>query len=1093
MNDNKPLNTTLQWQPIQQEFMRRLLDFRDRQGELIQILKIVEQSGLVTGMHEDLNAEGKVAQEEIDPFTFIVNFNPKITDQKRTELWQFIKERWNLKSNVPSHLVCLHRPNNQKSWTLNLKYKKNGADIPPLWDLFENVLDHGIEGLDTKTFDRCLEIKHFGIVNLTMGLHWIAPTSYPCCDDENLGRAKSLGIQKDPQCASSYKVWVEGLKAKGVTNFLQFSENVSRKGPRNHFFIRTKKHFFDSGRAAVGWSDFDLSQVGDKEQTLIKLHKHYGYTDKTKTNEVEKYLSIEKGDVVILVVDKDHTNEFRIGVAATPRFYDEGVKAIDRPNYIDLEFPWDGDVTVRNKADFSLDLKNVINRRGGTLGSLEKFSNEVESYIQTLNDNPLQWQPIHLELAQRLRGYRDQQGELIQMLKDMEQAGLLITKYKDQDEDRNVLDLNEIDPFTFIGNFNRDITANKKTELWEFIKKKWNLEAEAPTDFTAIPILNNQSSWFFGYKYKRTGADIPLLWELFENVLDHGFAGLDVELFDRCLNIKQVGISNLTMGLFWVDPQDFLACDKKNLDRAKSLGVTTKPDSGSSYKIWVEALQAKGVTNFVKFSGDAYIGGVNPLSLASPFDAFFTLDNYDYFLDSFKEVIEAAQDEVSNVLDYSTTSYRKKGAEHRLRLNIGMRAAFSLLSRSAGNVIQCSLPKGHPLTEERKTYVFKSQPEGTQRVLAEFAVEDFIKHRDEIWDTILETIKSTASIFENFSSSPYNNSHNQTLLDLFLKEDSREQILREGLLANEEDMIEPDEVEKVPSKPFTKKDALKDLFMDEKQLDTIIRQLDRKKNIILEGAPGVGKTFVAKRIAMLYQGNTRNDTIDSVQFHQSYAYEDFIQGLRPNIETGGFTIQNGTFYNLAKRAQADKDNPYFLIIDEINRGNLSKIFGELMMLIESDKRGRKHSLTLTYSNNGSEAFHVPKNLYLIGTMNTADKSLAVVDFALRRRFAFIKLLPGFNSPAYKTFLQEKNVSVELIDKIKAGMAKVNEEITNEDLALGSGYEIGHSFFTPVKELADGAEKDWYEDIVEYEIKPLLHEYFVDHPEKAKQLIKGLKH
>ncbi len=287
---------------------------------------------------------------------------------------------------------------------------------------------------------------------------------------------------------------------------------------------------------------------------------------------------------------------------------------------------------------------------------------------------------------------------------------------------------------------------------------------------------------------------------------------------------------------------------------------------------------------------------------------------------------------------------------------------------------------------------------------------------------------------------------------------------------------------------YTKEDALRDLFMDETKLDLISRQLKRKKNIILEGAPGVGKTFVAKRLAYLQQANTKESTIETVQFHQSYAYEDFIQGLRPNIKDGGFKVQNGIFHRLTRKAIENPEEDHFLIIDEINRGNLSKIFGELMMLIESDKRGAKHSLKLTYSDENSAEFYVPENLYLIGTMNTADKSLAVVDFALRRRFAFIRLTAGFASPTFTSYLTDSGVSTNLVNKIKASVEQVNQEICKEDLALGAGYELGHSFFTPAKQLDSSTEQEWYRDVIEFEIAPLLNEYFVDQPEKAKQLI-----
>lgn len=181
--------------------------------------------------------------------------------------------------------------------------------------------------------------------------------------------------------------------------------------------------------------------------------------------------------------------------------------------------------------------------------------------------------------------------------------------------------------------------------------------------------------------------------------------------------------------------------------------------------------------------------------------------------------------------------------------------------------------------------------------------------------------------------------------------------------------------------PYTKEDFLSEVFMPEEEYDKLSGILRIKKNIILQGAPGVGKTFVAKRIAFSMMGVKDVERVMMVQFHQSYSYEDFIMGFRPS--TDGFELKRGAFYNFCKKAEIDGDNDYFFIIDEINRGNLSKIFGELFMLIENDKRGV--SLQLLYSD---EKFSVPKNIYIIGMMNTADRSLAMLDYALRRRFVF---------------------------------------------------------------------------------------------------------
>ncbi len=281
---------------------------------------------------------------------------------------------------------------------------------------------------------------------------------------------------------------------------------------------------------------------------------------------------------------------------------------------------------------------------------------------------------------------------------------------------------------------------------------------------------------------------------------------------------------------------------------------------------------------------------------------------------------------------------------------------------------------------------------------------------------------------------------------------------------------------------YSKEDFLNEVFIDEKKYSIIINLLRRKKNIILQGAPGVGKTFMVKRLAYSMIGKKTDNNIEMVQFHQSYCYEDFIQGIKPR-EDGGFTIKNGVFYDFCKKAEDDLYNDYFFIIDEINRGNISKIFGELMMLLESDKRGPENKISLLYT---EEDFSIPENLYLIGTMNTADRSLAILDYALRRRFSFISLEPAFGDNKFKKYLLEKGMAKETAARIVNKMQILNEEI-EKDINLGKGFRIGHSYFCNYQD-----SENWYEEIIDYDIGPLLEEYWFDDENKAKQHIDFLR-
>lgn len=275
-------------------------------------------------------------------------------------------------------------------------------------------------------------------------------------------------------------------------------------------------------------------------------------------------------------------------------------------------------------------------------------------------------------------------------------------------------------------------------------------------------------------------------------------------------------------------------------------------------------------------------------------------------------------------------------------------------------------------------------------------------------------------------------------------------------------------------------------FISEADFQKTVSLLKRKKNIILQGAPGVGKTFIARKLAYEIMKEERDANIEMVQFHQSYSYEDFIQGLRPT-QKGGFDLKDGIFYSFCQRAFAHPGKKFFFIIDEINRGNLSKIFGELLMLIESDKRGEKFALKLTYSEDDDDRFFVPENVYIIGTMNTADRSLAIVDYALRRRFAFIPLKPDFGSN-FNNFLVSKGVTLKLVNHICTSVSKVNSRI-KEDTNLGEGFQIGHSYFCNFQNGED--ETIWWNEILDFEIKPLLEEIWFDEIEKVTDTIKQL--
>ena len=242
----------------------------------------------------------------------------------------------------------------------------------------------------------------------------------------------------------------------------------------------------------------------------------------------------------------------------------------------------------------------------------------------------------------------------------------------------------------------------------------------------------------------------------------------------------------------------------------------------------------------------------------------------------------------------------------------------------------------------------------------------------------------------------------------------------------------------------------------------------------MQGAPGVGKTFMAKRLAYSIMGEKNNDHIEMVQFHQNYSYQDFVMGYKPSGD--GFELKNGIFYQFCIKAANNPEQDYFFIIDEINRGNMSKIFGELLMLIEKDYRGSKNKITLAYN---QKAFYVPENLYIIGMMNTADRSLAMIDYALRRRFSFVEVEPGFSSAGFLKYKQ--SLSDETFDALIEKIKELNNEIST-DSSLGKGFCIGHSYFCN----QENCSESWLKSVVLYDILPMLQEYWFDETEKIKK-------
>jgi 5-methylcytosine-specific restriction protein B len=330
-------------------------------------------------------------------------------------------------------------------------------------------------------------------------------------------------------------------------------------------------------------------------------------------------------------------------------------------------------------------------------------------------------------------------------------------------------------------------------------------------------------------------------------------------------------------------------------------------------------------------------------------------------------------------------------------------------------------------------------------------------------------------------SEPFRNSQG-SLFKLSKEEFEAIRSLMDEANLNEEEEIESNE-------GYTRAQALQDLFIDESTFNKMLGTINHKKNIIIQGPPGVGKTFVAQRLAFALLGEKARSQVEMVQFHQSYSYEDFIQGFRPT-EEGKFERKNGVFFEFCREAMRRRDRKFVFIIDEINRGNLGKIFGELLMLLEADKRNSEYAVPLTYSASREEKFYIPDNVHIIGMMNTADRSLSLVDYALRRRFSFFDLKPAFSTEKFRKYLKERGASDNLISRITDRISKLNELIAQDTKNLGPGFAIGHSYFCPNSKETILDDK-WFRDVIDLEIAALLREYWFDDEKKVEDELERL--
>lgn len=709
------------------------------------------------------------------------------------------------------------------------------------------------------------------------------------------------------------------------------------------------------------------------------------------------------------------------------------------------------------------------------------------------------WISFYKELSDKLLTYRDRRDDLINKLATVyESIGMSLPKLE-ADE------LQDIDPFTVSGLFNKGITDTNRQKIIASIAEVFDIGADQPTDFEGIPVLNNLNATFYAFANddRRGENDIDNLWHVFEAEL--ALAADDneenrkafVEAFDTAVIQFTLGWK-LTMGLYWARPYNFISLDSRNrwfmADVAKAgstiAGIAPKEkDSpihdGERYLAICDVVKSELGSNKCPYADF-------PSLTAAAFVESERVNRERKVAE--KAAAEKAEENSLGDEGVKTTHYwtYSPGDGAARWDDFYARGVMGVGWSKLGNVEKYA-SKEDIRKNLRTLYSSKYSQKNSALALWQFSRE--IKPGDVVFakrgrSVIIGRgiVEGDYQFDENGDSYPnirrvrWTNRgewHTEdllamkTLTDITAYPDLVEKL--NSFFEDEGGEVEED-TEEVEYPAYTSEDFLSEVYMDGERYRTLVNVLRAKKNIILQGAPGVGKTFAAKRLAYSMMGVKDAEHVMMVQFHQSYSYEDFIEGFRPNAQ--GFDLEKGAFYNFCKNAKDDSDNDYFFIIDEINRGNLSKIFGELFMLIENDKRGPRNTLQLLYSH---ELFYVPSNVYLIGMMNTADRSLAMLDYALRRHFAFFDLRPAFDTESFIAY--QEGLASKKFDRLISCVVKLNEAIASDE-SLGDGFCIGHSYFCRMS--PDDVTDDKLSAIVNYELVPMLREYWFDEPTKVDE-------
>jgi 5-methylcytosine-specific restriction protein B len=642
---------------------------------------------------------------------------------------------------------------------------------------------------------------------------------------------------------------------------------------------------------------------------------------------------------------------------------------------------------------------------------------------RSLDKHRFQWTRFYEAFADKLLTFRNRRSELIAGIHAIAEKFDCMSILNDQYE-KNVPGgpLQDICPFTTIGIFNRGITdANRKVIARE-LASLLGVSEPVPDSFEGIPILNNQRTWFFSYSYKRQPDDIDILWEVFAQAI--AFTESD-EAETRTAFANAYDQATECWGVGWNLTMGLYWIRPWNF---VTLDSQSQSYINKKLNIQIGLNGAKG-----RCSASDYLKLLKTLEVRFQENA--------YPVHSFPEL---------SLVAWRNPDITEEQIQNRWQDNVYAKIKVLCSEKNASDFTR---------QEFQNRFLEQLKQEFPQNKSTEFSV-----------DRQMQVLRDAGQL-EFLSRGRYRWLGFDPSLDDELPE--------------EEDFQEEDEIVVTPTEPYSIDDILAEgCFVPREKLEKILDRLGTKKNLILQGPPGTGKTWLAKRLAFALMGQENDSKIRAVQFHPNLSYEDFVRGWRPTGD-GKLSLVDGPFVEMIAAATKTPTSKHVIVIEEINRGNPAQIFGEMLTLLEVDKRTPNEALELSYRRSHEERVFIPDNLYVIGTMNIADRSLALVDLALRRRFALIDLEPTLGD-IWRNWVQSQcGVDAETLIEIEERLTTLNAAIA-ADTSLGPQFQVGHSYVTPPFGVPISDAREWFRQVVETEIGPLLDEYWFDALEKSQE-------